>query len=93
MTTGPMHWELLQRGRALDNQVYVMAISPARGQQGYIAWGHSQVTSPWGKVVAQAGHEEEILYSDLNMQEIDNVRKQIPIGHQRRTDLYDTIWK
>lgn len=22
MTTGPVHWELLQRGRALDNQVY-----------------------------------------------------------------------
>lgn len=91
MTTGPIHWELLQRGRALDNQVFVFAISPARGEKGYIAWGHSQVTNPWGKVVAQAGHEEEILYCDLDFTECDKVRQQIPIGHQRRTDIYDTV--
>lgn len=91
MTTGPIHWELLQRGRALDNQVFVFAISPARGEKGYIAWGHSQVTDPWGKVVAQAGHEEEILYCDLDFNECDKVRQQIPIGYQRRTDIYNTV--
>lgn len=91
MTTGPIHWEILQRGRALDNQVFVFAISPARGEKGYIAWGHSQVTDPWGKVIAQAGHEEEILYCDLNFNECDKVRQQIPIGCQRRTDIYNTI--
>lgn len=91
MTTGPIHWELLQKGRALDNQVFVFAISPARGEKGYIAWGHSQVTDPWGKVIAQAGHEEEILYCDLDFNECDKVRQQIPIGYQRRTDIYDTI--
>lgn len=26
-TTGPAHWELLQRARAVDNQLYVAAIS------------------------------------------------------------------
>lgn len=30
MTTGPLHWELLQRARAVDNQVFVMSCSPAR---------------------------------------------------------------
>lgn len=29
-TTGPAHWELLQRARALDNQCYVLTASPAR---------------------------------------------------------------
>lgn len=28
MTTGPMHWELLQRGRANDLQLFVTTISP-----------------------------------------------------------------
>ncbi|XP_044264279.1 omega-amidase NIT2 [Tribolium madens] len=93
MTTGPLHWELLQRSRALDNQLYVFAISPARGEHGYIAWGHSQVTDPWGKVVAQAKHGEEIIYSDLDFTECDKVRAQIPIFTQRRTDIYDTICK
>ena len=30
MTTGPLHWELLQRARAVDNQIYVSMVSPAR---------------------------------------------------------------
>ena len=29
-TTGPAHWELLQRARAVDNQLYVATVSPAR---------------------------------------------------------------
>ncbi|XP_018563400.1 omega-amidase NIT2 [Anoplophora glabripennis] len=93
MTTGPIHWEILQRARALDNQVYVFAISPARNEQGYIAWGHSQVTDPWGKVTTQAGHEEEIIYDDIQLEKCHNIREQIPIFKQRRTDIYDTIKK
>lgn len=93
MTTGPLHWELLQRARANDNQVYVFAISPARNDNGYIAWGHSQITDPWGKVVAKASHEEEIIYGDVDMKHCDEVREQIPIYFQRRNDIYDTIKK
>ncbi|GBM25775.1 Omega-amidase NIT2, partial [Araneus ventricosus] len=48
MTTGPAHWELLQRARAVDNQLYVATISPARDETAsYHAWGHSTLVSPW----------------------------------------------
>ena len=30
LTTGPAHWELLQRARAVDNQCFVLTASPAR---------------------------------------------------------------
>lgn len=30
LTTGPLHWELLARGRANDNQIYVAMCSPSR---------------------------------------------------------------
>ena len=30
LSTGPAHWELLQRARAVDNQCFVIAVSPAR---------------------------------------------------------------
>ncbi|KAL5995382.1 hypothetical protein ACLOJK_025441 [Asimina triloba] len=47
MTTGPLHWELLQRARAADNQLYVATCSPARDPgAGYIAWGHSTLVGP-----------------------------------------------
>ena len=45
-SAGPAHWELLMRSRALDNQVYVAAVSPARNESGtYHAWGHSSFIS------------------------------------------------
>lgn len=70
-----------------------MAISPARGTEFYRAWGHSQVTDPLGKIIAQAGYEEEILYADIDFSECDKARKSIPIFNQRRTDMYETIPK
>jgi len=48
MTTGPVHWELLARARAIDNQCYVAVVSPARDvTASYVAWGHSLVVNPW----------------------------------------------
>ncbi|XP_007568506.1 omega-amidase NIT2 [Poecilia formosa] len=89
MTTGPAHWELLQRARALDNQTYVATASPARDEAAsYVAWGHSTVVNPWGEVIAKAGHEESIIYADIDLQYLADVRQQIPISSQRRDDLY-----
>lgn len=68
MTTGPLHWELLQRARANDLQLYVASISPARDPNfEYVAWGHSMVVDPWGKVVITAKESEEIIYADIGM--------------------------
>ncbi|KAL1023420.1 hypothetical protein UPYG_G00040610 [Umbra pygmaea] len=89
MTTGPAHWELLQRARAVDNQVYVATASPARDEEAsYVAWGHSTVVSPWGEVISKAGSEETVIYADIDLQYLADVRQQIPITSQRRTDLY-----
>ncbi|GFO02820.1 omega-amidase nit2 [Plakobranchus ocellatus] len=47
MTTGSKHLLLLQRVRALDNQVFVGMASPARDTEDtYVAWGHSCVVNP-----------------------------------------------
>ncbi|XP_046669322.1 omega-amidase NIT2 isoform X2 [Homalodisca vitripennis] len=92
MTTGPLHWELLLRARAVDEQVFVAGVSPARDTTAdYVAWGHSMVVDPWGKILQQADSQEETVIVDLDLAEIDNVRKQIPVYYQRREDLYDTI--
>ncbi len=89
MTTGPMHWELLQRSRATDNQMYVATCAPARVQgSGYVSWANSNVVDPWAKVIASAGEDEAIIYSDIDLNEVENVRNSIPILKQMRTDLY-----
>ncbi|XP_026537589.1 omega-amidase NIT2 [Pseudonaja textilis] len=89
LTTGPAHWELLQRGRAVDNQVYVATASPARDETGsYVAWGHSTVVNPWGEVIAKAGTEETIVYAEIDLKKAEEIREQIPIFSQKRSDLY-----
>ncbi|XP_038657669.1 omega-amidase NIT2-like isoform X2 [Scyliorhinus canicula] len=89
MTTGPAHWELLQRARALDNQVYIAAVSPARNENdSYVAWGHSSIVNPWGEVVAKAGSEETIVYADIDLKYLSDIRQQIPVLQQKRQDLY-----
>jgi omega-amidase len=95
MVTGPAHWELLQRARAVDNQLYVVACSPARDEisGGYVAWGHSSVISPWGEVIASAGVQEEILYSELDIDNVDAMRQSIPCWSQKRLDVYEIIDK
>ena len=90
MTTGPAHWELTLRARALDNQVFIAACAPAQNPDAsYLSYGHSMVTSPWGDVLGQLGFEEGILLSEIDLDKVDAVRKQLPIVSARRTDLYE----
>jgi len=94
MTTGPAHWELLSRARAVDNQLYVATPSPARDTEAtYVAWGHSSVVSPWGEVISKAGEKEEIIFADIDLEFLEGVRNQIPIGFQKRNDLYQVVDK
>lgn len=88
-TTGPMHWHLLQRGRAVDCQSYVITASPARNPDStYQAYGHSLIVSPTGEIIAEAGEGEEIIYADIEPEVIESVRKNIPSLKQRRLDVY-----
>ena len=90
MTTGPAHWELLFRQRAIDNQCFTIGVSPARDKTaGYVAYGNSIAVDPWGAVLCRAGGEETTLYADLDLSRVDSVRRQLPILSARRTDLYE----
>ncbi|ETE66227.1 hypothetical protein L345_07996 [Ophiophagus hannah] len=75
--------------KAVDNQVYVATASPARDETGsYVAWGHSTVVNPWGEVIAKAGTEETVVYAEIDLKKAEEIREQIPIFSQKRSDLY-----
>ncbi len=89
LTTGPAHWELLQRARAVDNQLYVAAVSPARNPaSGYQAWGHTTVVNPWGEVVVTTGHDPALVVAELDFAALEETRRNIPTAQQKRLDLY-----
>jgi predicted amidohydrolase len=89
MTTGPAHWQLTARARALDNQVFYGLCSPARVDgDGYTAYGHSLITSPWGEVLGELDSKEGILIQEIDLDYCDQIRDQLPLLKHRREDLY-----
>ena len=89
MTTGPAHWELLFRQRAVDNQVFCVGTSPARDEAAsYRAWGHSIVTDPWGRIVTQLEEGEALRTVELDLELADQIRAQLPLLAHRRKDVY-----
>ncbi|KAI0290498.1 carbon-nitrogen hydrolase [Russula brevipes] len=93
-TTGPLHWELLQRARAVDNQVFFSMCSPARDPAGgYPAWGHTLVVDPMGSKLIEAEDGEAILHTRIDPKIFDDARAGIPVTVQRRFDVYPDVNK
>jgi predicted amidohydrolase len=87
--TGSAHWELLMRARALDNQVYFAACSPARDTDApYHAYGHSCIVTPWGDFCGKTDANESIVYGDVDLDYLESIREQLPVLARRRAELY-----
>ena len=89
MTTGPAHWDLSIRARALDNQVYFAACAPARDEKGvYVSYGNSCIASPWGDFIAHADEKTQVLLGDIDLDRVEEIRQQLPLLKHRRPELY-----
>ncbi len=94
MTTGPAHWELSFRARALDNQVYMLGCAPMRDpSSGYTSWGHSILVNPWGEVLAQLDEKEGVLMGEIDLEYEKQIREQLPLLRSRRGDVYELVRK
>ena len=90
LTTGPAHWEILFKSRALDNQVYTIGVAPALDKDAnYNSFGHSIAANPWGEVIEELDYEEDLRIVQIDLDEINRIREEIPILKNRRTDLYE----
>lgn len=89
MTTGPAHWEVMFRSRAIDNQVYTIGVAPSRDVNScYTSYGNSIIVSPWGDVVVQMDEKEGLSVAELNLDYVEKVRKELPLLAHRRKDIY-----
>lgn len=89
MTTGPAHWEIMFRQRAVENQVFTIGTAPARdARSGYTSWGHSIAVAPWGNIVYQMDEKPGIVSAELDLDEVERVRRELPLLAHRRLDLY-----
>lgn len=85
MTTGPAHWELLARSRAVDNQCHMVLVSPAQdASAAYVAYGHSMAVDPWGRVLCDLGEAEQMMIVDLDFEAQEQIREQMPLLKHRK---------
>jgi predicted amidohydrolase len=82
------HWKALLISRAIENQCYVIACNRVGQDPNNTFAGHSLVIDPWGEIIAEAGDSEELLSADVNLELVKEIRKQIPVFTDRRTEFY-----
>ncbi|MDR3225406.1 MAG: carbon-nitrogen hydrolase family protein [Clostridiales Family XIII bacterium] len=84
MSTGPYHWELLVRARAVDNQCYLAACAPARAAgPGFKSYAHSIIADPWGDLRAAAATEETVIFGEIDLAYMEKTRRELPVFSQR----------
>lgn len=83
--TGMAHWEVLCRARAIENQAFVIAPNQCGKGSETLCYGRSLIVDPWGKIIAEAGEEnEEIIYADLDFRLLEQVRQNLPALRHRK---------
>ncbi|HEY5219216.1 MAG TPA: carbon-nitrogen hydrolase [Gemmatimonadaceae bacterium] len=89
-------WRTAQRAHAIANGVYVA--SPNRvgfeaepGTDGLEFFGHSFISDPFGRLVADAGTDPEILIATCDPKLIEDTRRNWPFLRDRRIDAYAPI--
>ena len=89
-------WQTIQRSHAIANGVFVAAVNrvghePEPGTKGIEFWGHSFIADPFGRVIAQAGTEPEVLVATCDPAIIEETRRNWPFLRDRRVDAYAPI--
>jgi len=96
-------WRTIQRAHAIANGVFVAVVNRVGHETGNIRgneakgaglefWGGSFLADPFGRVLAEASHDrEEILCAEVNLSEIDEIRRNWPFLRDRRIESYGGI--
>jgi predicted amidohydrolase len=78
--TGKAHWHTLLRARAIENQCYVVASAQwGKHNERISTYGHSLIVDPWGEVLVDAGEGEKIIFADLDLNKLEQVRSRLNV--------------
>jgi predicted amidohydrolase len=81
-------WKILIRARAIENRMFIAAVNCVGKWRDMSFGGHSALIAPDGTLMAEGGNEEELITGSLDLAAIDEIRKALPFGVDRRPELY-----
>ena len=73
------HWQLLTRARAVEHQVFVVAVNACGVQRSVELGGSSRVVDPSGQVLAECGSDEQFLAVEIDPARTAQVRSEFPV--------------
>ena len=82
------HLQTLTVARAIENQMFVVCCNSCGTAGKTVYGGNSSVIEPFGKTLALAGENEEILTAECDLQILNEIRNSIPVFRDRRSELY-----
>ncbi|MFO1258010.1 MAG: carbon-nitrogen hydrolase family protein [Gammaproteobacteria bacterium] len=83
--TGKLHWEILNRVRAVENLCYVVAVNQVgKRYNGSGTYGHSMVVDPWGEIVGELQDQPGLLFADINLNYLHQIRERFPAVQHRK---------
>ena len=80
-------WRLLVQARALENHLFIVAVNCTGTFKKDTFYGHSMVVAPSGKIIAEAGMDEEVVSCEIDLKAIDEVRACINVLKDVREEL------
>jgi len=91
--TGEAHWHILQRARAIENGAFLISAAQGGLHNGNRqTYGHSIIVSPWGKVLAEADHDDPaVIYAEIDVADSTAARNKIPNLKNAREFKLETI--
>ena len=91
-------WKTVQRAHAISNGIYVAAVNRVGFEEwgengkGIDFWGNSFVCDPQGVMISEAsGEKEEIIVADIDLQKLEETRRNWPFLRDRRIDAYSEL--
>ena len=83
-----MHWDILNRARAIENQMFMVNVNSVGESPNMKFGGRSAIIDPWGEYILSPDDKDEIKFGEIDLSIIENIRDSINVFRDRREDFY-----
>ncbi|WP_274426119.1 carbon-nitrogen hydrolase family protein [Chelativorans sp. YIM 93263] len=94
--TGKAHWHVLTRARAIENGAWLVAAAQGgEHEDGRETYGHSIIIDPWGRIAAEAEHDEPaVIVADIDTGAVAKARAKVPnLKNARKFDVAEAAFE
>ncbi|MGA2914120.1 MAG: nitrilase-related carbon-nitrogen hydrolase [Methanoregula sp.] len=84
-------WELFVTARAAENQMYVVGVNTTGKTPVDTYSGASITADPQGVIISRANEAEQLLFSDIDPDDVERTRNAFPVGKDCKDELCHTL--